>query len=393
MTNFNRICLTWISWLSYALTGALVIVTGMLIKNIAQYFALPISNISFIFTFLNAGILIAIFLNAWLMEIIPLKSQLIFGFFLMILALTGLIKYHNLMVFSVCMLILGIISGITMSIGTYLITHLYHGKQRGPRLLFTDSFFSMSGVLFPIITGKFLIHNISWYWVYCTIGIIYISIFLLSLIIEFPVIHKITEIGNMKKEKWGIGVFILSISALCYILGQLSFISWIPTYATENMKMNILYAGKLVGNFWLSYMFGMWFFSFLLKFCDLHRVLVVLTGLSTFIMRWCISTNSTNMLLWLMVTLGFSSSAIYTLIITLGSLQTKQPSPKLINCILTCGTVGTMLTFIVTSPIVAKSGIHNALITSNILYLIVFIMCLLMGYFTKHRQNEKICFE
>ncbi|STF34702.1 major facilitator superfamily protein [Escherichia coli] len=29
MTNSNRIKLTWISFLSYALTGALVIVTGM----------------------------------------------------------------------------------------------------------------------------------------------------------------------------------------------------------------------------------------------------------------------------------------------------------------------------------------------------------------------------
>jgi hypothetical protein len=29
MTNINRIKLTWISFLSYALTGALVIVTGM----------------------------------------------------------------------------------------------------------------------------------------------------------------------------------------------------------------------------------------------------------------------------------------------------------------------------------------------------------------------------
>ncbi len=36
-------------------------------------------------------------------------------------------------------------SGITMSIGTFLITHMYEGRQRGARLLFTDSFFSMAG--------------------------------------------------------------------------------------------------------------------------------------------------------------------------------------------------------------------------------------------------------
>eukprot|EP01083_Nonionella_stella_P062384 162175_1 len=86
MTNSNRIKLTWISFLSYALTGALVIVTGMVMGNIADYFNLPVSSMSNTFTFLNAGILISIFLNAWLMEIVPLKTQLRFGFLLMVLA-------------------------------------------------------------------------------------------------------------------------------------------------------------------------------------------------------------------------------------------------------------------------------------------------------------------
>lgn len=54
--------------------------------NIADYFNLPVSSMSNTFTFLNAGILISIFLNAWLMEIVPLKTQLRFGFLLMVLA-------------------------------------------------------------------------------------------------------------------------------------------------------------------------------------------------------------------------------------------------------------------------------------------------------------------
>ena len=149
MTNSNRIRLTWISFFSYALTGALVIVTGMVMGNIAEYFNLPISSMSNTFTFLNAGILVSIFLNAWLMEIIPLKRQLIFGFVLMILAVAGLMVGHSLVMFSLCMFVLGVVSGITMSIGTFLITHIYEGRQRGSRLLFTDSFFSMAGWYSP----------------------------------------------------------------------------------------------------------------------------------------------------------------------------------------------------------------------------------------------------
>jgi len=83
--------------------------------------------------------------------------------------------------------------------------------------------------------------------------------------------------------------------------------------------------------------------------------------------------------------LGFISSAIYTTIITLGSQQTREASPKLVNLILTCGTIGTMLTFVVTGPIVAEYGAKAALITSNMLYLAVFVLCLSLGWLSKHR--------
>ena len=96
------------------------------------------------------------------------------------------------------------------------------------------------------------------------------------------------------------------------------------------------------------------------------------------------------MLKWIIMVLGFSSSAIYTTIITLGSLQTKVASPKLVNFILTCGTVGTMLTFVVTGPIVEKSGVHTALATANGLYAVVFVMCVLLGLVTKHRSHGHV---
>jgi len=56
--------------------------------------------------------------------------------------------------------------------------------------------------------------------------------------------------------------------------------------------------------------------------------------------------------------------------------------------VLTCGTIGTMLTFVVTGPIVAHSGPHAALQTANGLYAVVFVMCMALGLVTKHRQHN-----
>ncbi|KEY41003.1 MFS transporter TsgA [Pantoea agglomerans] len=390
MTNRNRIGLTWISFFSYALTGALVIVTGMVMGDIAKDFQIPISSMSNTFTFLNSGILAAVFLNAWLMVIVPLKRQLIFGFVLMVLAIIGLMTSRDLTVFSLCMFVLGVVSGITMSIGTFLITHMYEGRQRGSRLLFTDSFFSMAGTLFPVLAGILLARQLPWYWVYVCIGFIYVAIFIMTLFVEFPVLRKPENSPTVEKEKWGVGVLLLAVAALCYILGQLGFISWVPEYATKVMGMNINDAGQLVGSFWTAYMVGMWAFSFLLRFFDLQRILMVLAGLATVLMYWFVSSQDASMLKWIIMVLGFSSSAIYTTIITLGSLQTKVASPKLVNFILTCGTVGTMLTFVVTAPIVEKSGVHTALVTANGLYAVVFVMCVLLGLVTKHRSHGHV---
>ncbi|WP_370557923.1 MFS transporter TsgA [Edwardsiella tarda] len=389
MTDSNRIRLTWISFFSYALTGALVIVTGMVMGNIAEYFNLPISSMSNTFTFLNTGILVSIFLNAWLMEIIPLKRQLIFGFILMILAIAGLMVGHNLAVFSACMFVLGVVSGITMSIGTFLITHIYTGRQRGSRLLFTDSFFSMAGMVFPIIAATLLAQHVAWYWVYACIGVLYLAIFILTLCSDFPQLGKQAANAEtpVSKEKWGIGVLFLSIAALCYILGQLGFIQWVPEYAAKHFGMSIEETGGLVSNFWTAYMVGMWFFSVVLRFFDLQRIVTVLAALSTFMMYMFVSSQQGALLSMYILGLGFVSSAIYTTLITLGSQQTKVSSPKLVNFILTCGTIGTMLTFVVTGPIVAHSGAHAALTTANGLYFVVFVMCVLLGFVTKHRQH------
>jgi TsgA-like MFS transporter len=387
MTNSNRIKLTWISFFSYALTGALVIVTGMVMGNIADYFNLPVSSMSNTFTFLNAGILISIFLNAWLMEIVPLKTQLRFGFVLMVLAVAGLMTTHSLALFSAAMFVLGLVSGITMSIGTFLITHMYEGRQRGARLLFTDSFFSMAGMIFPMVAAVLLARSIEWYWVYACIGLVYVAIFILTFGCDFPVLGKkaAPDAQPVVKEKWGIGVLFLSIAALCYILGQLGFISWVPEYA-KSLGMSLNDAGKLVSDFWMSYMFGMWAFSFILRFFDLQRILTVLAGLATVLMYFFIHGEPQH-LAWFILTLGFFSSAIYTSIITLGSLQTKVSSPKLVNFVLTCGTIGTMLTFVVTGPIVAHSGPHAALVTANGLYAVVFVMCVILGFVSRHRQH------
>ena len=246
----------------------------------------------------------------------------------------------------------------------------------------------MAGMIFPMVAAFLLARSIEWYWVYACIGLVYVAIFVLTIGCEFPALgkHAAPSDKPVVKEKWGVGVLFLSIAALCYILGQLGFISWVPEYA-KGLGMDVSGQGKLVSDFWMSYMIGMWAFSFILRFFDLQRILTVLAGMATVLMYLFI-TSSPEHMAWFILALGFFSSAIYTTIITLGSQQTKVASPKLVNFVLTCGTIGTMLTFVVTGPIVANSGPQAALMTANGLYAVVFVMCFALGFVTRHRQHN-----
>ena len=152
------------------------------------------------------------------------------------------------------------------------------------------------------------------------------------------------------------------------------------------MNTSINNAGNVVSSFWMSYMIGMWFFSVIIKFFCLKRVFILLTSISTMLMSFFLYNTNYLILQISIIGLGFFSSAIYTIIITLSSLQTKNPSPKLINIILLCGTIGTLLTFIVTSPIVKYYGLYASLISSNIFYAIVFFLSILIYFNSKNQK-------
>lgn len=79
--------------------------------------------------------------------------------------------------------------------------------------------------------------------------------------------------------------------------------------------MSLNDAGTLVSNFWMSYMVGMWAFSFILRFFDLQRILTVLAGLAAILM-YVFNTGTPAHMAWSILALGFFSSAIYTTIIT-----------------------------------------------------------------------------
>lgn len=390
MLDLNTKKLTSISFLLYSFTGALAVITGNIIGNVSLYFKVSLSNMSLHFAFLNLGILVAMIVNTYIKRMVSIKNKIVFSFFLVIISMIILFFNNKIIeIFSLFIFLMGFVGGISLSIGTFLIANIYEGKQRGFYMLITDSFFSVSGIIFPIISGFLVIKKVDFFWIYLLVSLIYFVIFCLTLITDFDKLENKIKNSYKEKEYLKLENILLFLLSLFYISAQSMFICWIPTYVKKFIKIDSLNENKIASIFWFFYMLGMWFFSYVNKVLDLQKILIFLTGMSTLFIFIFLQCNDFNLLSFIMIFIGFFSSAIYTIIITLSAMQTKIPSIKFVNLTLISGTTGSFITFNASNFLLSSNNIYLTLYTSNILYLIVFFMSILLTFFTKHNKYNK----
>jgi len=397
VSSKDRWQLTALSFLSYMLTGGLVVLTGMVIVPVSKYFNVDVSEAGDIFTWMNLGILIAIISNSALMDIIPLKRQILISVILALIAFMGLTWMHSLIFFCVLMFLFGLVSGITMSIATYLIAHLYMGKNRGMMLLLTDSFFSLAGITFPLIAGFILDHGVTWYWVYIMVLVVGIGVFILSLGVKFPSPADYHETHNKPLfqrlrtdiKHWGVAVYAACLGCMFCILGQLCLVFWIPDYVASRFHVSSDASSVPLSSFWIGMWIGLYLCSILVKRIPMTIFLALIALGSTiacFILRHATSVHQLSIDCFIM---GLFAAGIYYTLITLVSLQVKVPSPLLVNFALASGTVGTFLTPMVSAKAVSIGGPMAALTVGNIFYLLVFVVTIIVALTSNHNVHGK----
>ncbi len=380
------------------LTGGLVVLTGMVITPVAHYFNVSMSEAGRVFTWMNLGILVAIVANSGLMDIIPLKRQISISFAMTCVAFIGLSVTQSLPVFCVLMFLLGLVSGVTMSVSTYLIAHLYAGKNRGMMLLLTDSFFSLAGIIFPLIAGIMLSRSISWYWLYSMVLIASFFVFVLSIGIKFP---RPADSNFQTKDKplserliadmkqWGIAVYACGLGCMLYILGQLCLVFWIPNYAVSQFHATQHEKSTPLSFFWIGMWIGLYIASVLVKKMSMTLFVCIIAISATVLFYLIRHAHSLHEMTVFCFVMGLFSAGIYYTLITLASLQVSIPSPLLVNFALAAGTVGTFLTPLVAAKAVSIGGPAAALWTGNLFYLSVFIIALIVALTSKHNKMSE----
>jgi MFS transporter, TsgA protein len=382
----NERLLTWICYLCYFFTGSLVTVTGVVLAPIAAFYNCRPGDIAYIFTVQNAPMFIIIIVGGFLMKNVSLKKLFLIGIIAEFAGLAIVQIFLDITFsFVLFMGIVGFSGGMFMCLASFLIVRLYNDpKSRSTRLVMADFFFSFSGVVVPLVASQLLAHNVFWLVIYYLITLVGVLMLFMVVASKFPDIVAETQSNqHLYNEKWGLSVYLVSAACFFFIMGELVFAQWFPLYLQQYLKLSIARSGEFASLFWLFMAIGLFVGRFVMKKFKLAPFITVCFLLATFFLFILSVVPSEYVVMVAVILCGFFNSIVYACLIAYGSLQVKHTPPTIIAFILGCGTLGTMCSSPVSGFIANNIGIHAALNSSWVLYIIGFILFLLTCSFSK----------
>jgi TsgA-like MFS transporter len=383
----DRRLLNIISYVCYFFTGSLITTLGLMIGPVSKAFSTDPSAIGNIFTWLNVGLFIPIFFAGMLMARVSTKTLLATAAIVTIGMTVVLTALPSVTTFRMMVLFVGGAAGITMAVGSYLVVRINPDpKERSSRLIFTDFFFSFSGVVFLNLLGYLFKFDFSWLVMYFIMSAIAVLLLLLISSVKFPSMTPPVSpadgthpAGQATREPWGIAVFFVCVASFAFIYAELVFSLWMPGYLADVVKLPVDTVGRYMGFYWSSKAVGMLIAHSIVRHVPVRTFMLICSGVALACMATITNVNDVLIIPIGIILFGLFNSGIYSSLISYGTLQVKLSPPTLTSTILTSSTAGTLVFAPVSSTILAHYGLHWALNSAVIMYGFMVLVIVLAG--------------
>jgi TsgA-like MFS transporter len=387
----NTKIVLFISYLCYFFVGSLFTTVGVFLPSVGKYFTIDAASLGYIYTFLNAGLFLTIIFSGNILKIFDFKKILTTLCVLVIASIFTLNFYHTVYSYSAVMLILGAVAGIVISAGSYLVVRVITNlDQRASKLIFTDFFFSLAGMILPSVFGAALARHAQWFSLY--------NIIMIPCIMMLYALGK-ADFGFLKNQQENAAyialtevrsksIYIVAVAALLFIFAELSLMMWLVKYLETVLHFPLDTASLFVTIYWLSKAAGLLVNQFTVLKLGIKRYLFlsVSLGMAAFFILTQATTFSA--ILVSLVLFGFVNSGIYAALISYGCMQHEKPSPKTVAFIIASGSAGTLLSGWVSGLIVNYSGLYATIKFSALIYFLclVAISLVTVGYSVLKRR-------
>ncbi|MBT6211870.1 MAG: MFS transporter TsgA [Woeseia sp.] len=359
--------MTFVSFLAYFILSGMLAPIGIIAGPMATLLDQPITDVIARFSWLTLGNLAGAVLALFMFDWISLKRLLLILYSVILLSLLSFNFSSDLTAIGLALGSVGLCSGLGLAGAALTISRSYNTDKRASMLVITDSFFSVAGIVCGALATWFVAREVFWAGTYQVVAAVSIVVLILVSISEFPsTTDEIKETSTT--TKWPLTVWLCLTALFLYTLGQYSMLWWLPNYAETQLGATPEQAGNLVGLFWQGMLAAAIFVSWwVLKIGVRRLVIIASVGTALFsIPLWLygdIEALPILAFLW-----GFANLSMLKMTLSFATQMVDVPTPRLVSALLLGATLGTGLSPIITSQIVAATNNYFILQFSTICY-------------------------
>lgn len=389
--KFNKIGTIVVAFLTYMVMAGLLTQIGIIIGPMAEHFDINLTDAASMFSFLTGGTLVGTFASMVIFDRLSISRVLQLVYIPLIIAMSVLLSTSDVIIACAMLVIIGFGCGVGLSAGAVVISKTFDAGKRASAFLGTDCAFSASGAIFPALTAALIGAGIAWQYGFAAVTIAGMVILASTLFLQFPTVVR-DKAQSENVVIWTPRVFIFGAALCVYLITQNTFLAWGPTYLIETFHISPDEAAGVVGNYWGPSVFGLITAALIVTKVPPRILLVVVTFIAVMILTSLQYVDSAATFLTITLVLGFSTSCMYKIGISVGSEQVKNAPPKLVTFLLLCGTIGSTLGPVLSAQVVSMFGVQAAIIMSLIGFSIVFALfaCALIIEMKEDKLNQEV---
>ena len=385
--GMNKVALTLLAFMTYMVMAGLMTQIGVLISPMSDYLGISITASASMFSLLTGGTFAGTFVAMLVYSRFPIQRILQCNYltFLVLLILLVSLDIRLQWVVSVYLFMLGLCCGVGLAGGAVLIAKLYNEQKRASAFLATDCSFSLGGYIFPSLAIVLLAANQLWMVSYATVGVLVILILVACFFLSFPENSEVAETGLVATAKptniWTPRVFIIALALCCYLITQTKCVTWAPNYLNQVLGVDATQAASAIGNYWGPSIFGLLTVTLLVIKVPTRPLLLSVMLIAIILSILLYTTQDPDWFLTITLALGFMTSCIFKLAISVGSQQVHSAPPILVTFLLCAATIGSTAAPALSALVVSIFGVSSAMLMTVIGFVLVamlVVICLLM---------------
>jgi len=262
---------------------------------------------------------------------------------------------------------IGLGVGMGLSTGAVIIAKRFVERLRAVVFLATDCAFSAAGYVFPSIVGLALAAGWRWQSGYLLVCVIPAAIALLCLRVRFPDLAadrgsaSAAATRSVPARIPYLRVALFGAALAMYLAGQNVFTIWAPAYLHAQWGLPAQRSGEIVGTFFGASSFGLIAAALLVTRLPPRAVLLGSLVLATTLTLLLSGAATPAAFFALTIGFGFCSTAMFKLLISIGSEQMPDSPARLVTFLIVCTDAGGIVAPALSAAVVKAFALHASL--------------------------------